>query len=80
MWYLVIGYTPFFSYIKITISNHFKLFSIIFVSKIGIGKKVWYLVIGYNLFSKIKIIISNHFKSFSIVFVSKKDLGKRCGI
>ena len=55
----------FFSNIKITISNHFRLFSIIFVSKIGLGKKVWYLVIGYNC------------ESFSIVFVSKIGLGKK---
>ena len=85
VWYLVIGYTPFFvtyksqfqtilnhfciqnkprkkgvvfsnrihtffSNIKITISNHSKSFSIVFVSKIGLGKKVWYLVIGYTPF------------------------------
>ena len=55
----------FFSNIKIKISNHFKSFSIVFVSKIGLGKKMWYLVIGYNC------------ESFSIVFVSKIGLGKK---
>ena len=60
----------FFSNIKIKISNHSKSLSIVFVSKIGLGKKVWHLVIGYTPFlltskSQFQTIL-NHFQSFFI--------------